>query len=366
MRKLKEHMTQDELKKMRRASYIKMVAMFGFVVAVMVFSSIAWFTMNREVEGSGAQMTSTDLPFDLKTVSNVPPNSAVPNADLLNSKYADGETVTKKIENIDTAVGNITSNTDGSIKWLLNSEDDFYKGIQPGSHGMLQFYIVPKDPTQNLTVTCHLNLTPYKMIEVEADDGNGGTVKVNQLALLNPNSQKGSEKKAIELLKGHILFFRERNTVNDNLVYSDRLRLEANDYLNVTVTPADLALDTSTDSQKGKLVTIYWVWPITMGKVLGYNDNVSICKTAADQTELDGTLCAHPEMFLDISSDSALNTVLTTTDGVKTLNASALARTGADGLEKYFGYMSIGYNNADQDIGINVNYILVELSAESN
>ena len=47
---MKENMSQDELKKMRRMSYIKMVAMFGFVVAVFAFSSMHMITKQMTAE----------------------------------------------------------------------------------------------------------------------------------------------------------------------------------------------------------------------------------------------------------------------------------------------------------------------------
>ena len=44
--------TYDELKKMRRNAYIKMVAIVGIIVTALAFGSVAWFTQSREVEGA--------------------------------------------------------------------------------------------------------------------------------------------------------------------------------------------------------------------------------------------------------------------------------------------------------------------------
>ncbi len=50
---------ENELKKMQRASLLKMIVIAVIVVVFVVFSSVAWFTQSREVEGSGVQMTAT-------------------------------------------------------------------------------------------------------------------------------------------------------------------------------------------------------------------------------------------------------------------------------------------------------------------
>ena len=62
----KKQQNQD-VKRMQAASLTKMIAMVGIVVAVIAFGSIAWFTMNREVEGSGGQMTASGANFEISS-----------------------------------------------------------------------------------------------------------------------------------------------------------------------------------------------------------------------------------------------------------------------------------------------------------
>ena len=62
--------TYDELKKIRRDAYIKMVAIIGVVVTALVFGSVAWFTESREVEGAAVQMTAEDIPFELMVIGD--------------------------------------------------------------------------------------------------------------------------------------------------------------------------------------------------------------------------------------------------------------------------------------------------------
>jgi hypothetical protein len=44
-----------------------MIVIAVIVVLFVVFSSVAWFTMNREVEGAGVQMTAENVPYIIET-----------------------------------------------------------------------------------------------------------------------------------------------------------------------------------------------------------------------------------------------------------------------------------------------------------
>ena len=129
-----EHMSQDELKKLRRFSYIKMVAMMGIIAAVIAFSSIAWFTMNREVEGEGVQMTASDLPFEVKV--SAPYENSPDYSLLLNSQLSYDTTHHE------------TGGSVGGIKCLMvdatADPTNPMRGLQPGSHGTITFQIKPK------------------------------------------------------------------------------------------------------------------------------------------------------------------------------------------------------------------------------
>ena len=164
---MQKHRTQDDFKKIRRMSYIKMVAMVGIVVAVIAFSSIAWFTMSREVEGTGTQMTSSDLPFEVAVTApytNTPDYSA-----LLQSHFL--YDITK----------HETGGSTGGIKCLMTDAtadpNNPMRGMQPGSYGTITFQIKPKSIG---TYTLHYDIATVGY-HAEFKTNSEGAVLPNQL-----------------------------------------------------------------------------------------------------------------------------------------------------------------------------------------
>ena len=56
-----------EEREQRKKKLIKFGSLTTLAVLVLIFSSIAWFTMSRETSGSGARAQAPDLPFDIAT-----------------------------------------------------------------------------------------------------------------------------------------------------------------------------------------------------------------------------------------------------------------------------------------------------------
>ena len=56
---------EEERRKRRKAAIIKMLAMVIFCICVMIFGSIAWFTMNKENAASGMGISVGDVPYEL-------------------------------------------------------------------------------------------------------------------------------------------------------------------------------------------------------------------------------------------------------------------------------------------------------------
>ena len=50
----------------KKLSSVKIIVIALLIISVIVFGSLSWFTMSKEVEGSGTQMTASDLPFELE------------------------------------------------------------------------------------------------------------------------------------------------------------------------------------------------------------------------------------------------------------------------------------------------------------
>lgn len=338
-------LTDDERRKMRKAALIKILAMTLFVLVVLIFSSIAWFTMNKEVEGQQVNMTATDLPFDIQTIGSQHQSKEA----LLTAKgYTSGAAVTSS----GTTIGNQTTAEDGCIYWMLTSDDDMYKGIRPGKSGKIEFYIIPKDPTSQLTANCQINIEPYKLKTVLNSEGKEVVADPNELVLLGSgNSPRPAETKTVDLVKGHILFFSDYTPSTG--LYTGRIKVEEDAPLSITVNPSDL------DESGRYKVTIYWIWPVTLSRILDYNGAAPIC-SGSDQTELISYVQKAPDNFFDISSSSTESAVIEIVGGVRKLKSSVLDTSSETGLKKHFGELSVSYNNGDLDIGVNAEYILVE------
>ena len=325
--------TYDELKKMRRNAYIKMVAIVGIIVTALAFGSVAWFTESREVEGSGVQMTSSDLPFEIQTVGSVIPNNGIITA----LGYKDGKTIT----------GGATTQNVGDIKWMLAPTDTMAgDGLRPGTEGSLHFTIVPsqRNNTKNLQVSYSLKITGYKLSDdmkerIAAENTkklNGQTytmptVTLSDLIPLSDNPSDANYSKAMNFIKGHILFF--KNNDNTGRFITDETQ---------TLTFS---------STENKEVPLHWVWPDTLGNMVLTSESVTNVCTGAEKTALITYIQNNPSLFFDLGdldSDMLEN---------NKLKAIVL---GTD-LSDTYPTLNLAYNNSDQAIGIGVQYIMIEL-----
>lgn len=136
----------------RKIKLMKISCMVIIVSIVLVFATRSWFTMSREVEGTGANMTANDLVFEIKTVGSVSPNGNI----LESLGYKDGTPITS----------GATSANVGDIKWLLQADDDMADaGLRPGTNGNLNFVIQPvnNDSSKNLSINYKIELTAYRL-----------------------------------------------------------------------------------------------------------------------------------------------------------------------------------------------------------
>lgn len=333
-----EHMSQDELKKLRRFSYIKMVAMMGIIAAVIAFSSIAWFTMNREVEGEGVQMTASDLPFELQA-----DNTETDYDYYLEQQSADVST-------------NITSGTVSTIKWFMDdaTATSENKGLHPGSHGTLSFRVYPKQ-SEDMFLKFTIQTSAYKYVlneqgEILKDDND--KERIEPLA---------SSHVATNYIKGHLLFFEE---LDDAGYYTKRI----NSYY-LYDTSEHTALTDANDKEYYP-VTIHWIWVNTFGQMVLNRGDSDLRDTAlfnsaqATYTPYGSQTAVTPrqEIIEFIKSDSGAYFFDTLNTSSATLDAMLAT---PQSIKSNIIPLSNGYNNADQVIGENVNFILCELSASS-
>ena len=140
-------------------SIVKVSAIAVAAVLLLIFGTISWFTMNREVENSGLQMTAEGAGFELAVTgddigaisyvgSGTNPAAYTGTAlnDFLTGANApDGQSGTYTTISNSSGTFYTTGGSDEVIKWrLANAYNRYDDGLGPDSQGSFTFYVVPK------------------------------------------------------------------------------------------------------------------------------------------------------------------------------------------------------------------------------
>lgn len=330
-------LTEVDAKRIRRNAYIKMAAMVGIVAALMAFGSIAWFTMNREVEGKGVQMTAAGDLFEIQTTGEVANEKVTPTSFFKSFLNAEA---TPKINN----------SKDGSIIWLLSSDapegvqsekNKFEHGLNPGSSGELSFTIVPEDDLgdYDLSTNYTINVTAYTLSSeaqeriASAEEDEAPEITFVDLEPLPVDNE------ASNYVCGHIMFFATVSTANGRTTLSDK------------ITPGQAKAVPQFHSDIPKTVTIRWKWPEYFSDITNATDTNTIC-AGADLAALKSDMELHPELYFD-----RLKSDLMKEDGT-------LAEGTFENLAENASDLSKAYNNADSSIGKQVKYVLIEVTVD--
>ena len=296
--------------------------------------------MSREVESDSVQLTASDLPFEIKTTGSVTPNNDL----IAEFGFKDGTAV----------AGGALSEGAGNIKWMLAASDKMASdGLSPGTQGELSFTIVPKsyDSSRDLQVTYSLNMRAFKlsdsMKEQIADisskiannvlDENDQpytlpTVTFDDLTELSSDPEDENYSKALDFIKGHILFFKNADNTGRFMIGEDQ-----------TIT-FNCAAD--------RTVPLHWVWTETLGNmVMTGGSYTNVCQ-GAEKNALISHIQNNPSLYFvmgNLDSDML--------DANDHLESDVLG----DELTDYYPILNLAYNNADQVIGTNAQYIMIEL-----
>ena len=314
----------------RKRTLIKFGLMTVLAAIILVFASIAWFSMNRETGTSGMGVKVATLPFDLAS-TGAAPQAYIDLFEMADNEYDNG-----------TQQGSTNEYRTGihdKIYWRLDTEsnDTYVNGFKPGAAGELSFDIIPKD-SNALTVNCQFSIRGFVGIYNET------TNALESMTEITSTSPAGATKDAFYYLNGHIVFFEEKNTVNGKDVYSGFI---GENGLNVSVP----------EGGAKKSVTVYWKWVNTFDQmILLSTDNPSDDPLVADS----GT---KPEK----DRTALLNYIHTNTDnifsGLSAANATAATTVTRTSEASLLTALNDGYNTADQVIGVNLDYFLIELAA---
>lgn len=267
-------------------------------LGVIVIACYAWFVRNTTVSGALGSISAGGSTFELASVGT---------AGAFDSRLPE----TERIEGDSwpySSSGTITSGTKESILWRIDQSsshlgnDSNSTGIEPGSSGTLQFYVVPKRPGD-------LELT--------------FTIEIIPLAVASENNEFTPIKNdaATNFLKGHLLLHYQVKNGQETLL----------DPANASF---DLKLNDLTSDSEPVLISLKWHWPFLL-------------EDAVLDSEVTQIITDNPSYFFH--------------DGNAPLTeAVTLPGTNNPEFRRYSNY----YNNADQYIGTYVSAVLFRLTAE--
>ena len=340
-----------EKKRIQRNALVKMGTMGILTLLLLIFSSLSWFTMNREVESGGMGIKTQGLLFTIQPVpspyvvgiydDSTKTGTYVRNT-LLSGASKDSSVLTWTITN-DTAVTDPETNktTINKGKNIGNGPVTGYEGgISPGSSGELQFKFIP-----NRSVDAELTFYLYAY-SVDYDDQ--GDEDKSTIALIGDNAT-ADRQLAKNLLNGHILLFEDYDSTTGQ--YSGLISTD--DFQRIM---SETYTQETTES-------VYWVWAETLAElVLDDTNNAhkknlrgkkSLC---ADQSDIVKLLKNNPTWFLlDPETPNRTWTEFTSTTDDATVVST---------INSNYALYSAYYNEADQCIGTNVAYLLLDMAAD--
>lgn len=345
---------QEEKKNAKRSLRFAFTALIAIIAVC-----IAWFVANNRVSMTGTQISAeNDRPFELASVGTRL------EAEYDNLKDDDNKTILSagteekysKYIDIDTGEevsGEKTYHTGSSgLAWYMNSEES----LIPGAGDELEFYLIPKK--SGLTkVEISVNLDGYKL--------NENTKKVS----------KNTDTKIADLLNGHILFFQYLDAT-----YGYHGWLGADRKITLNAPKQTVDGETVTEFQKDVpyRVTLRWKWPKYLRNYI-YTDRsygdlfTAAMKTDTEKKEEYEKLIAFVDEQLNSEISTKNNTAhnklfyneqpenqQTGTSSSTLNNKISAANISTTLLDTYSSY----YNQADEYIGTNIQYVYIQINVD--
>lgn len=372
----------------RKKRLIKLGAMLTLTVLILIFTTIAWFTMNREVGTSGMSMTTATMPFEIATTGTLVRNQE--QFESVRPNYTEGyiSGIYKTSQNTDSLMLRFTPNEDDPE---TEEDESEVPDIGPNSNGELNLYIIPKRDG-DIDAYIDLNIVSFKTVKVDDEDV---LIEITDDLTSDPNltsTQIDDCKEAAEYLKGHIMFFQGISPSPATYSY---------------VTPV---IDGKIHFHQDDAVTgtaykvpIYWTWPNTLGQIalktnaLDLRDGTPVVQettstgTSSNPTDkalvlkylkdnkdivfkdLDTSVFSTEELIASMTDEqqTAYSTLETDEEKAEYLEANANIDNCVDNAidkadtRKNFDFLSDGYNTADFSIGTNLDYFLIEVNVSS-
>lgn len=302
-----------EKKKNQKKSLIKLGTMGVITLILFIFSSIAWFTMNRETSTSGMGVQVAAIPYTIQTRNSS--GYYKDKWDSINSDAMEWKiSSTKNFDNHEDAINTAVGETD--------------PGIEPGDHGILEFRVNPNN-ADTITVDCIFDIKAY----VETTTTGENNQPVTEMTEITNSTLVG-------YLKAHIMLF---------------LGIDANDkYTGLIGTDAQLrrVLANQTYTRNGETYTqIYWVWPLHLSDLTS-DDADDIIYASSERSAVIAYIASNRNGFFKDCSDS---------EAQVTSDLTALAATPSSTT---YNHYNTKYDNADLEIGNNVSYVMLSMQVE--
>ena len=369
----------EEERRKQKKRIVKLVLLMTLIALIIVFASIAWFAMNKAVSANTMAITATEGDYELEVQgSKVENGSDFSKAD---ETYTLGE-----VQNDDENIRQTTGAQSKIIWRKATSADGTYEnGLEPNSHGTLTFWVVPKR-SGNLDIEFKLNIRGFHATYSEPDDPDDEPVLDKLFEIddsLTGNAQNGlvktngdpdteliqTKKNALEYIKGHILFFSDYDSSTG--YYSGFLgtgrSIRFGDCINPSAEPKAKYNEGNAVSvtQGNKYqVTLYWKWANTLEQMVldenaaNKDDPMFVSTNTADRTAIFTYLGQTDEsgMVNKVFKDLTASEITT--------NLGYIQNNTEGSVDTAIRTLTNAYNNADQVIGNNIDYILIELTAK--
>ena len=294
----------SERKKMQKAALIKIGAMLVLSAILFIFSSIAWFTNNKEVSESGLQMTAGGIPFTIEFPGE---DEGYWIDQYHNLSNQTGIWLVDDDKNMDNGSGT----TEEKI------------GLEPGDSGTLEFRISPNE-TDTITVDICFTMR--------------GIVKQHD----QNNSQQLTEISDTELMgfvASHIMLF---TGIDSNGKYTGLIQNSSD--LKRYIRNKTYSINDS-EEDDDYYTTLYWVWPLHLSNLISTQSDDLIYASSERSTVIQYMVAHKNGFFKDI----------TTEDSVLSADLNSM---------EHYGSYSIMFDKADLDIGKRVQYVILGLSVE--
>lgn len=298
----------DEPRIVVNPKVVKVASLILFSGIILVFASIAWFTMNREVSTGGMGIKSQAMPYTIQTKDSS--GYYKDKWDLIGSQAMEWKiSSTKNFDNHENA----------------KAVDETDPGIEPGDHGVLEFRVNP-NTAESITVDCIFDIKAY--VETTTTDENDQLV--TEMTEITNSAIVG-------YLKAHIMLFSG---------------IDANDkYTGLIGTDEQLrrVLEDLTYIKNGETYTqIYWVWPLHLNDLTS-NDEDEIIYASSERQAVRAYMASNKNGFFKDCNDSTEQVTADLTT-LSTEYSSAI-----------YNHYNTKYDNADLEIGNNVSYVMLSM-----